>query len=139
MTDVVNAKTRSHMMAGIAGKNTKLELLVRRFLHAAGLRFGLHAWRLPRSPDLVFPRIKVALFVHGCFWHRNVDCQFATTPKIRADFWYQKFCGNVARDRRNVDAFTVAGWTSVVVWECEIAHNGTFDELYWRIRAASFQ
>lgn len=137
MTDIVDENTRSRMMAGITGKNTKPELLVRRYLHAAGLRFRLHDRRLPGSPDLVFPGLKVALFVHGCFWHRHAGCRFATTPKTRADFWQHKFSANVARDRRNLDALISGGWTPVVVWECELQHDGALDELYWRVRAAS--
>lgn len=135
MTDVVDEETRSRMMAGIKGKNTSPELLVRRYLHATGLRFRLHDRRLPGSPDLAFPGLKVALFVHGCFWHRHTDCPFATTPKTRADFWQQKFSANVTRDRRNLDALTTAGWKPVVVWECELSQDSTLDELYWRVRA----
>lgn len=135
MTDVVDEETRSRMMAGIKGKNTSPELLVRRYLHAAGLRFRLHDRRLPGSPDLAFPGLKVALLVHGCFWHRHTDCPFATTPKTRADFWQRKFSANVARDRRNLDALTAAGWKPVIVWECELNHDSALDELYWRVRA----
>lgn len=137
MTDIVDENARSRMMAGIAGKNTKPELLVRRYLHSAGLRFRLHDRRLPGSPDLAFPGLKVALFVHGCFWHRHAGCRFATTPKTRADFWQHKVTSNVARDRRNFDALISSGWTPIVIWECELPHDGALDELYWRVRAAA--
>lgn len=137
MTDIVDEETRSRMMASIMGRNTKPEMLVRRYLHAAGLRFKLHEKRLPGSPDLAFPELKVALFVHGCFWHRHADCRFATTPKTRADFWQQKFAANVARDRRSLDALASRGWTSIVVWECELTGDSALDELYWQIRAAA--
>lgn len=135
MTDVVDKKTRSRMMAGIKGKNTGPELLVRRYLHAAGLRFRLHDRRLPGSPDVAFPGLKVALFVHGCFWHRHTDCPFATTPTTRVDFWQQKFSSNLARDRRNLDALATAGWEPIVIWECELKRDSALDELYWRVRA----
>lgn len=136
MTDVVDENTRSRMMSGIAGKNTKPELLVRRYLHAAGLRFKLHDRQLPGTPDLVFPRLKVALFIHGCFWHRHTGCRFATTPKTRSDFWQHKFSANVVRDQRNLDALIASGWTPIVVWECELQSDAALDELYWRVRAA---
>lgn len=119
MTDVVDRATRSRMMSGIRGKNTKPELVVRSFLHRAGLRFRLHA-KLPGKPDLVFPRFRSALFVHGCFWHRHADCRYATTPSSNAPFWREKFRANVLRDERVKKELRAVGWKVKVIWSCEL-------------------
>jgi DNA mismatch endonuclease (patch repair protein) len=137
MADVVDRETRSIMMSRIRGKNTRPELRVRRYLHAAGLRFRLHDQRLPGSPDVVFPAAHVVVFVHGCFWHRHPFCRYATTPAERQEFWLNKFACNVVRDQRNLLELERAGWTVFVIWECETKDEISLDELYWRIRAAS--
>src|SRR4051812_16902981 len=110
MADVVDRATRSRMMSGIRGKNTRPELIVRRYLHGQGLRFRLHDKRLPGRPDLVFPKYRVAVQVHGCFWHRHPGCEFAYRPKSNTSFWEQKLESNVKRDRRNEDALRDRGW-----------------------------
>lgn len=120
MTDVVDRVTRSRMMAGIKGKDTKPELIVRRYLHRAGLRYRLHA-KLPGKPDLVFPKYRVVVFVHGCFWHRHEGCQYATTPANNAAFWQSKFQGNVRRDRRVQAELSELGWRVLIVWSCELS------------------
>jgi DNA mismatch endonuclease, patch repair protein len=120
MVDVVDKETRSRMMANIRGKNTSPEFAVRRFLHAQGLRYRLHVKHLPGKPDLVFPRYGVALFVHGCFWHRHDGCRFATTPASNTVFWEKKFDANKKRDETVVRTLTKAGWRVLVIWECEI-------------------
>lgn len=119
MTDIVDSRRRSEMMAGIRGRDTAPERAVRRVAHRMGLRFRLHRKDLPGRPDLVFPRHRLAVFVHGCFWHRHEGCRYAYTPKSRAAFWTRKFAGNVARDRRNEDALRDLGWRVLIVWECE--------------------
>lgn len=106
-------------MARVGSKNTKPEMLVRSVLHRLGYRFRLHRGGLPGRPDIVLPKYKTAIFVHGCFWHRHPDCSKASTPKTRVDFWQDKFDANVARDRRNEDALRSDGWQVVIVWECE--------------------
>ena len=106
-------------MARVKGKNTKPELLVRHALHALGYRFRLHRGNLPGRPDIVLPKYRTAIFVHGCFWHRHPGCSKATTPKTRTDFWQDKFETNIARDRRNVVALEDDGWQVLTVWECE--------------------
>ncbi len=106
------------MMSGIRGKDTKPEIVVRSFLHRSGLRFRLHA-KLPGKPDLIFPRYRIALFVHGCFWHRHRDCGRAAIPKTRTGWWEAKFERNVARDRRNSRALRRLGWRVLTIWECE--------------------
>jgi len=120
LTDIVDKATRSRMMSGIRGRDTRPEIAVRRFLHAAGLRFRLHVRYLPGRPDIVLPRYNSVVFVHGCFWHRHEGCKFAYAPKSRADFWREKFNSNVARDARDVEALKGAGWKVYTVWECEV-------------------
>jgi len=108
-------------MARIRSIGTAPELAVRRAAHAMGLRYRLNRRDLPGTPDLVFPRFRVALFVHGCFWHRHAGCRLAATPKTRIEFWQAKFAGNTARDARQEQALVDAGWRPVVIWECETA------------------
>lgn len=118
MTDVVDQATRSRMMAGIRGKNTRPELLLRRGLHGHGFRFRLHVAGLPGRPDLCLRKYNAVIFVHGCFWHRHESCRYATYPKSREEFWLSKFAANVARDARNRQLLTEQGWRVAVVWEC---------------------
>lgn len=119
MADSLTPEARSRNMAKIRGRDTGPEVRVRRAAHALGLRFRLYRRQLPGTPDLVFPGRRIALFVHGCFWHRHSGCRFATTPKTRADFWQAKFDGNVARDARKEEELRSAGWTPATIWECE--------------------
>lgn len=121
--DIVDSATRARMMSGIRGKNTVPEMLVRRFLHARGYRYRVHRKDLPGKPDLVLPRLKVCIFVHGCFWHRHPGCVYATTPKTRPEFWSEKFQKNVRRDLANIDALEAAGWTVLIVWECHLKND----------------
>lgn len=120
MVDVVDARTRSRMMSGIRGKNTRPEILVRCGLHAQGFRFRLHRKDLPGSPDIVLPRRRAVVLVHGCFWHRHHDCSYATHPKTRPVFWQEKFAANVARDARNTARLEALGWRVATVWECAL-------------------
>ena len=120
MADIVDKETRSRMMSGIRGKNTKPELVVRSFLHRAGLRFRLHA-NLPGKPDLVLPKHNTAIFVHGCFWHRHIGCRFATNPASNQAFWQEKFQANVRRDARDRKQLASLGWRTFVVWGCQLA------------------
>lgn len=120
MADIVDANTRSRMMAGIRSKNTKPELLLRSALHATGLRYRLHGAKLPGKPDLVFAKHQAVVFVHGCFWHRHSYCRFATTPATHPEFWMAKFSANIERDKRNVAALLENGWRIATVWECAL-------------------
>lgn len=120
--DVVDRATRSRMMSGIRGRDTKPEKQVRSFLHRAGLRFRLHA-PLPGKPDLVFPKHHAVVFVHGCFWHRHVGCRYATMPSSNAEFWQAKFDANVARDKRVARQLRKEGWRVFVVWACQIGER----------------
>jgi DNA mismatch endonuclease (patch repair protein) len=133
MADVVDKATRSRMMAGIRGKNTKPELLVRKFLHACGLRFRLNVKDLPGKPDLVFSKYKVVVFVHGCFWHHHDGCKYATIPSSRTDFWVNKLSDNVVRDEYQTAALEGLGWRVLVVWECELRNEKKLETLYSKI------
>ncbi|MBF5096017.1 DNA mismatch endonuclease Vsr [Azospirillum sp. INR13] len=117
--DRVSAEKRSDMMAKVRRKDTAPEMRVRRIAHAMGYRYRLHDARLPGRPDIVFPRRKVAIFVHGCFWHRHVGCRKASVPEANREFWLRKFDANVMRDRQAVQALEDAGWRVLVIWECE--------------------
>lgn len=117
--DRLTPERRSWLMSRVGGKNTTPELRVRRAAHALGLRFRLHRRDLPGTPDLVFSKRRVALFVHGCFWHRHADCRKASNPGTRVEYWNQKFDANVARDKRVAAELEAAGWRVVVIWECE--------------------
>lgn len=120
MTDIVSKEVRSRMMAGIKGKNTKPEIIVRRVLHRAGYRFRLHRKDLPGRPDLVLTRYNVAIFVNGCFWHGHDNCHLFRLPKSRKDFWEAKISANQARDMRKQKELTELGWRAGVVWECAL-------------------
>ena len=119
MADPLTKAGRSALMARIRGTNTKPELLVRSALHRAGFRFRLHAPTLPGRPDVVLPRHRVVVFVHGCFWHRH-GCRHSTTPATRVRFWKEKFERNVARDARNARALRRLGWRVLTIWECRL-------------------
>lgn len=121
--DAVDAATRSRIMRAVPQKNTAPELLLRKALHRLGYRYRLHIRSLPGTPDIVFPGSRVAVFVHGCFWHRHSGCKRASTPLSNRRFWEDKFAANVVRDRRNEEELATAGWTVVVVWQCQIEHS----------------
>lgn len=118
MNDIVNTHKRSLMMSGIRGRDTGPEMRVRRVLHRAGYRFRLHRKDLPGSPDVVLPKRKVAVFIHGCFWHLHQGCRFARIPSSREEFWKPKLLGNRERDAASVVALRAAGWRVLLVWEC---------------------
>jgi len=120
VTDIVDQQTRSRMMSGIRGKNTKPELALRRALHARGFRFRLHSGKVHGRPDLVLPKHRAVVFVHGCFWHRHKGCRYATVPATRPEFWRAKFDANVARDRTVRTTLLEGGWRVATVWECAL-------------------
>ena len=116
------SEQRSRNMSAIKSKNTKPEIAVRKVLHSMGYRFRLHGKDLPGSPDIVLPKYRTVIFVHGCFWHRHKDCKYATTPKTRQDFWNKKFTTNIERDLEIHEKIKNLNWRSVVIWECETKH-----------------
>lgn len=128
MTDVVDRATRSRMMSGIRGRDTKPEVMVRKYLHRRGFRYRIASNKLPGRPDIVLPKYRTAIFVHGCFWHRHPGCRYAAMPSTRKQFWQDKFRQNVARDKRVIRELEELGWRVVVVWECSIG-TATLNEL----------
>lgn len=119
MVDVVDAQTRSRMMSGIKGKNTRPEILIRRGLHAAGFRFRLHRKDLPGSPDVTLPKYHAVILINGCFWHGH-DCRLFKWPQTRPEFWQAKIEGNIARDQRKQTELKRLGWRVCMLWECEL-------------------
>lgn len=120
MADTISAERRSWNMSRIKARDTKPEMLLRSLLHREGFRFRLHAKNLPGKPDIVLPKYKTVIFVHGCFWHRHSECKNATMPSTRREFWEEKFNGNIRRDALNRRVLEEAGWKVFVVWECEL-------------------
>lgn len=111
---------RSALMSRIRSKNTKPEVTVRRMLHARGLRFRLHRRDLPGKPDIVLPRYRLVILVHGCFWHQHEGCRLASKPKTRSEYWTPKLAGNVRRDLEAQAALHALGWRVEIIWECEV-------------------
>ena len=118
--DHLTKKHRSWNMSRIRNKNTKPEKAVRSFLHRSGFRFRLHSRNLPGTPDIILPKYRTVIFVHGCYWHRHRGCKDATMPKSNTEFWEKKFSGTVIRDSQKKDSLIELGWSVIVIWECEI-------------------
>lgn len=118
MTDVFSPEKRSSVMARIRSKDTKPELLIRKALHARGYRFRLHRKDLPGRPDIVLPRYRTVIFVHGCFWHAHANCHLAVMPHSNEAFWAKKLSANRQRDIRNVEDLETMGWRVLIIWEC---------------------
>lgn len=123
--------SRSDIMLAVKRANTAPEIIVRQVLHALGLRFRPHRRDLPGSPDVVLPRFRTVIFVHGCFWHRHPDCRYTTTPKTRQEYWLPKFAANIERDLRKEAQLQALGWRVLLVWECETKQR---EELTLRLR-----
>lgn len=119
MVDIVDAETRSRMMAGIRSKDTRPELLIRRALHRKGFRYRIHDRRLPGHPDIVFPSLRAVILVHGCFWHGH-SCHLFKWPSTRIEFWKNKITRNSQKDLDTSQKLTVLGWRTLVIWECSI-------------------
>ena len=117
--DRLTPERRSWLMSRVRARDTSAEMRVRRAAHGLGLRYRLYRRDLPGTPDLVFPKHRVVVFVHGCFWHRHPGCKKATSPKSRVGFWQSKFDRNVARDRQTVEELESLGWKVAIIWECE--------------------
>lgn len=123
MADIKSPAERSKNMAAIKGKDTKPEMIVRRFLHREGFRFRLHRKDLPGKPDIVLPKYRTVIFVHGCFWHRHDGCRFATMPATRQDFWRAKFERTKERDQNVLQSLLENSWRVIILWECGLKHR----------------
>lgn len=135
--DVLTPEQRRNCMQSIKGRDTRPELAVRSICHKLGYRFRISQKGLPGTPDLVFARLKICMFVHGCFWHRHRDCKFAYMPKTRRDFWAQKFLKNQARDCRVESELLQLGWTVVTIWECELRDKAKLVNRLWETLKAN--
>lgn len=120
---------RSRTMRAVRSRDTAPEMTVRRYLHAAGLRYRLHDSGLPGKPDLVFPSRRTVLFVHGCFWHQHAGCRRATRPSSNTEYWTRKLNGNVARDCTRLDELSGLGWKVLVIWECQTRSDKALADL----------
>jgi len=120
VADIVDPSTRSRMMAGIKGRNTKPELLIRHLLHRKGFRYRIHVKDLPGKPDIVLPKYRSVIFVHGCFWHGHQGCHLFRLPATRTEFWQEKILRNQTNDHRAVELLLASNWRVCIVWECSI-------------------
>ena len=121
--DIWNKEKRSECMSRIRSKNTKPELALRKALFARGFRYRVNDKKLPGKPDIVLPKYKTVIFIHGCFWHGHEDCKYAYIPKTNTRFWIDKITSNAERDKVNAEKLTALGWNVLMVWECEIRHT----------------
>ena len=139
MVDKFTKETRSYVMSQIKGKDTKPEIIVRKYLFSKGLRFRKNDKRYPGSPDIVLPKYKTIVFVHGCFWHLHDGCKHAVMPKSNVDYWKKKLYGNKERDKRNQEKLEEMGWNVIIVWECQLKKDKreqTLGKLYEQIVSA---
>ena len=120
MTDIHDKKTRGYNMSRIKGKNTKPEMLVRKFLHKNGYRYRLNYSKLPGKPDIVLPKYKTVIFINGCFWHGHKGCKFFVVPKTRTEWWVEKIDGTIERDEIKNKELEKMGWNVKTLWECEL-------------------
>lgn len=125
--DRISVEERSRLMSRVGGKNTKPELAVRRLLHRLGFRFRLHISTLPGKPDVVLPKYRSIIFVHGCFWHGHHGCRRAQRPSSNAEFWNAKLEANKLRDQENLQKLKTLGWKSLTIWQCEIKDIGILE------------
>ena len=123
MLDKFSKEKRSIIMSRIAGKETKPEIEIRKFLFARGFRYRKNVKWLPGKPDIVLPKYKTVIFLHGCFWHRHEGCRRSKAPETRREFWKKKISGNVSRDKSNIEALREQEWNVIVIWQCEMKNK----------------
>lgn len=132
MADIHNKQTRSYNMSRIKGKNTKPEILIRKFLFANGFRYRLNDKKLPGKPDIVLPKYKTVIFINGCFWHGHDECSYFVVPKTRTEWWLNKISGNKKNDNKNKTLLETTGWQVIAIYECQLKKekiSGTFQNL----------
>lgn len=130
MADVHTPETRSYNMSRIRGKNTKPEIIVRKYLHSKGFRFRLHKKEMPGKPDIVLPKYKTVIFINGCFWHGHKNCKYFVVPKTRTEWWISKIEKNRLVDKRNNDKLKKNGWKIITIWECQLRSKNFSKTLY---------
>lgn len=138
--DVHEPEVRSYNMSRIKGKDTKPEMLVRKFLFAQGFRYRLHVKKLPGKPDIVLPKYKTVIFIHGCFWHGHKGCRYFVVPKTRTEWWINKIERNKQNDKIAIKALKKAQWDVITIWECELKPTkilSTFGDLLKRLQLPS--
>ncbi len=135
MADSLTKEKRSWNMSRIRGKDTKIEVKVRKYLFSKGFRYRKNVTTLPGKPDIVLPKYKTAIFVHGCYWHRHPGCKYAYMPKTNVEFWEKKFSENIANDEKNRLKLETSGWTVITLWECDIKRDfeSTMDKLLYQL------
>ncbi len=131
MADTLSKEKRSWNMSRIRGKDTDIEVKVRKYLFSKGFRFRKNVATLPGKPDVVLPKYRTVLFIHGCYWHRHPGCKYAYTPKSNVEFWQKKFAVNVANDEKNRRQLEEDGWKVITLWECDITRR--FDTTMTRL------
>ncbi|MBR4472115.1 MAG: DNA mismatch endonuclease Vsr [Oscillospiraceae bacterium] len=131
MADSLTKEKRSWNMSKIRGKDTKIEVKVRKYLFSKGFRYRKNVATLPGKPDIVLPKYNTVIFIHGCYWHRHPGCKYSYTPKTNIEFWEKKFSENMANDEKNRLKLEASGWTVITLWECDIKRNfgATMDKL----------
>lgn len=137
MSDVLNKEQRKRCMSHVRSKDTKPEVIVRKFLFANGFRYRLYKKDLPGRPDIVLPKYKTVIFINGCFWHGHLGCKYATIPKTNQEFWLAKIIGNIERDKLNYNKLHSLGWKVVEIWQCELKtefRERTFNNLLAELR-----
>ena len=142
MSDSLTPEKRSWNMSHIHGKDTRIEVLVRKYLFSQGFRYRKNVASLPGKPDIVLPKYRTIIFVNGCFWHRHQGCKYCYSPKTRVDFWERKFKKNVTNDKEHVEALQNLGWNVITVWECELKKDKveiTLQKLVNELRSHSNQ
>lgn len=136
MVDVHKPEVRSFNMSRIKGKNTKPEMIVRKYLHSRGMRFRLHSSKLPGKPDIVLPKYNFIIQVNGCFWHKHEGCKYFVIPKTRTEWWFEKVNKTSIKDKENEKKLREMGWQTLIVWECELKagkKEETLSSIYERI------
>lgn len=120
MSDILTKEQRHNCMSNVKSKNTKPEIMVRKFLFSSGFRYRINRKNLPGKPDIVLPKYKTVIFVNGCFWHGHKNCKYATIPESNRDFWAAKITGNIKRDEETRENLLVLGWRVIEIWQCQL-------------------
>lgn len=128
MSDIFSKKKRSQIMASVRSTETKPEIAIRKFLFSKGYRFRKNVKSLPGKPDIVLPKYRTIILIHGCFWHGHTNCDAATIPKSNKAYWKNKIQTNIERDKRNKNALKKSGWNVITIWECKLKNKKAFEK-----------